>query len=145
MYPGCDDAGPVLDPQAAKLSMQFCVASVFVAGGIFDANWRNFNDLHVRSIANNSKVFIDDQLTAHFPARQGSRIEVLLKNGTAISAEQEDFISMSYDDVVDRYMISAKAKLGEANANKVIELVDRLEQLADINTLMACLLHKETC
>ena len=139
MYPGCDDAGPVLDPQAAKLSMQFCVASVFVAGGIFDANWRSFNDLHVRSIANNSKVFIDDLLTAHFPERQGCWIEVILKNGATLSAEQEDFISMSYGDVIDRYMISAKAKLGEANANKVIELVDRLERLTDINKLMACL------
>ncbi|MBO9355889.1 MmgE/PrpD family protein [Bordetella petrii] len=138
MYPGCDSPGPVTDRQAAKLSIQFAVASVLAAGGIFDANWRDFEGGRANALAARCKVVIDEALTAAFPA-QGCHIAARLRDGRVARAGQADFMAMADGDVVERYARLAAARLGEERSTRAVELIERLETLDDVGELTACL------
>ncbi|RNG35398.1 MmgE/PrpD family protein, partial [Streptomyces botrytidirepellens] len=80
-YPGCDNGGPITDVLAGSLSVQFSVASVLVAGGIFDRNWKDPCDAATNRLAARSRLVEDPDLTAAFPARNGSSVRVLLGDG----------------------------------------------------------------
>ena len=134
-YPGCDDRGPIEDAQAAKLSIQFAVASVLVERGVFDANWRNFGNPRVNALAARSTVVVDDELTAASSARQGCGMKITLRSGESIESEQRDFVPMTDEDLVERFMNAAKPKLGMSRSTEILELVSRLEKLGDIREL----------
>jgi len=138
MYPGCDDPGPIADAQAAKLSIQFAVASVLVARGVFDSNWRNFTDARANALSARCTVEADEGLSAAGP-RQASRIVVTLHGGRVIEASQDDFISMSPSDLVERFRSAADPRLGVPARMRALELIDRLERLEDVGELAAAL------
>jgi 2-methylcitrate dehydratase PrpD len=139
LYPGCDDPGPIADAQAAKLSIQFGVASVFVARGVFDTNWRDYKSHAVNALSALCTVQIDDRLAAASPARQSARVKVVLKSGETIHEEQDDFVSMSEDELVRRFLDVAEPKLGRSASARVLDLVERLERLEDVSELARAL------
>ncbi len=139
LYPGCDDPGPIGDAQAAKLSIQFGVASVFAKGGVSDSNWRDYTDPVVNVLAARCAVRIDDELTAASPGRQGARIEVELDDSHVVRDAQEDFSSMSEDDIVRRFLGVAEPKLGKSASARALDLVRRLERVADVAELARAL------
>ena len=138
-YPGCNDPGPITHAQAAKLSIQFGVASVFAARGIFDSNWLDFTNAQVNDLACRSTVIIDDELTSAFPGRQGCKIMITMKDGKAFKAEQNDFVSMPDQQIIERFVRVAEPKLGKAKSDRVIQLVADLERVDDIHELTECL------
>jgi 2-methylcitrate dehydratase PrpD len=136
MYPGCNDRGPITDPQAAKLSIQFGVASVLNAGGVFDSNWRDFADPRVNAIASRCELIEDEVLTAAAP-RQGGRICIRLRDGKVIEDRQDDFLSMSGTDLVERFAKVAEPRLGRAQCMRMIAAIEGLEDLPDVRELTA--------
>lgn len=134
-YPGCDDSGPIMNAQAAKLSIQFGVASVLVAGGIFDANWHDFKNTAANALTARSKVIVDDNLTSALPGRHGTSIKLVLAGGMEIEGRQDDFIPMSKHDLHQRFFSVAVPRLGSARSERIVALVEELATLADISEL----------
>ena len=134
MYPGCDDSTPIMDAQAAKLSIQFAVASVLVAGGISDANWREFRNAQANALAARSSVVVDDGLT-DATGRQGAGMRIVLADGKVIEGRQHAFIPMTQQDLHERFMAVAVPKLGAERSDRVVELVKRLESLSEVREL----------
>jgi 2-methylcitrate dehydratase PrpD len=138
-YPGCDNKGPIDAHQSAIMSLQFSVASVLVAGGILDANWRNFADPAINALAKRSVVIADPVLTAAYPAKQGARITVIGRDGRRLERTKEDFRSLSREEVVQRFLSHAEPWLGQARAREVVECVERLASLPDVRELTSLL------
>lgn len=134
MYPGCDDSTPIMDAQAAKLSIQFAVASVLVAGGIFDANWRDFRNTSANALSARSSVVVDDGLT-DASGRQGAGMRIVLADGKVIEGLQHAFIPMTQQNLHERFMAVAVPKLGAERSERVVDVVKRLEGLGDIREL----------
>ncbi|MBL8698011.1 MAG: MmgE/PrpD family protein [Alphaproteobacteria bacterium] len=134
-YPGCDNPGPITAHQGAIMSLQFSVASVLTAGRVVAESWRNYTDPAVNDLAGRSSVVVDGLLTAAYPARQGVRLRLSMRRGAAVEVAQEDFRSMSRDEVVARFLESATPNLGAPRAAATIACIDRLEHLADIREL----------
>lgn len=137
-YPGCDDNGPITSLQSAKMSIQFAVASVIVNGGIFDSNWRNFTEPRATELASRIVLRVDDALTAASP-KVGCSIRITLKNGEVVEEHQDDFRSMTSDEVTERFLAVAAPKLGGAASQRIVETVRRIETLDDIRELTSLL------
>jgi 2-methylcitrate dehydratase PrpD len=134
-YPGCDNPGPMDAQQAAIMSLQFSVAAVLVAGGIRAENWRDFSDPAANALAARATVVADPALTAAYPGRQGAAIRVRRRDGGLLERAQDDFRSMSRDEVIGRFLAHAEPALGRERASRAVETVARLEALEDVGTL----------
>jgi 2-methylcitrate dehydratase PrpD len=121
--------------QSAIMSLQFSVASVLLAGGIREENWRNFADPAANALAARATVVADAGLTAAYPARQGAAIRVVRRDGGVIEAAQDDFRSMGRDEVVERFLAFATPALGVERAERAVETIARLERVADVREL----------
>ncbi|MBB2498549.1 MmgE/PrpD family protein [Amycolatopsis echigonensis] len=138
-YPGCDNSGPIADVVAAQLSVQFSVASVLVAGGILDRNWRNPADAGTNRLAARTRLAADPELSARFPARNGSRVRVLLDDGRVLAAEQDSFPSMTADEIVRRFRRAADPVYGRAGSEAILASIDRLDRTSSATGLLHAL------
>ncbi|MBI3708424.1 MAG: MmgE/PrpD family protein [Proteobacteria bacterium] len=138
-YPGCDNKGPIDAHQSAIMSIQFSVASVLAARGIFESNWKNFGDPTVNALAARCEVVADERLSTAFPARQGASIRIVSRGGGNVEVAQEDFRSMSRDEVVARFLAFAEPRLGISRAAQVVACIERLELLDDVGALTGLL------
>ncbi|MGK3203177.1 MmgE/PrpD family protein [Amycolatopsis sp. MEPSY49] len=135
-YPGCDNGGPIIDVVAAQLSVQFSVASVLVAGGILDRNWRNPADPETNRLAARSRLVADPELSARFPARNGARVQVLLDDGRVLAAEQDTFPSMTAGEIVRRFHLAADPVYGRAGGEAILACVDGLDRAPSATGLL---------
>ncbi len=133
-YPGCDDPGPIGSMQAAKMSIQFAVAAVLLRGGIADKCWQEFDDPTVNALAARCRVKVDTDLTAASP-KTGCRIEVKLTTGQSLSSEQDDVVSMSSIDLIDRFLLAARPKIGDAASQEILRFIDMMERMEDLSVL----------
>jgi 2-methylcitrate dehydratase PrpD len=141
LYPGCDNQGPMERKAAAQMSIQFCVASILATGAIRDANWANYRDGVTNALAARCRVIADEALTEMFPAKNGTRIAVRLRDGRAVTSGQDDFRSMTDAEIIDRFLHYADDALGRANAEAIVELILRLETVNDLGPLFQLLRH----
>ncbi|WP_329045627.1 MmgE/PrpD family protein [Amycolatopsis sp. NBC_01488] len=111
------------------------MASVLVAGGILDENWRSPGDPEAKRLAARSRVIADPELSARFPERNGTRLEVLPDDGHVLVAGQDTFPSMTVDEIVQRFHVAADAVYGHAGSVAILDLVqclDRARSVADL-------------
>jgi 2-methylcitrate dehydratase PrpD len=132
-YPGCDDPGPILSAQAAKMSIQFAVAAVLLHGAILDHNWSEFSDPAVNALAARTRIVADGA------AGPGCRIAVTLDDGRVEVAEQNGMDPMSANDLLERFMQAALPRIGGPAARQVLDLIDGLERVEDVSVLARAL------
>src|SRR6202012_4946979 len=89
-YPGCDYAGPFSRVLQAKMSIQHAVASALARGCVDEESYRDLNDATVLALAARITVDVDDGFPAAFPARQGAKVTITLRNGTTLSRQLAD-------------------------------------------------------
>ena len=138
-FPGTDNSGPYFGAISAMMSHQFMVASTLVHGKTSIDTVKKFDDPEVNAIAQRIFVELDEQVDKAFPQKTGARLGILLKNGETLSDFQEDLIPMTRDDVIGRFMLSAKKHMPETQAANVVTKTLNLESLESINALMALL------
>jgi 2-methylcitrate dehydratase PrpD len=138
-HPGCAASAGITTTQAAVMSIPFAVASSICAKRIDPGSWNRPTDAAVAELASRCKVHADPLFTAAYPARSGTNLTVHLRDGSVLHADQQDFRSMTHDEVVARYRADADPLLGAARVTRVLELVAKLDDLTDVSTLMqAC-------
>lgn len=135
-YPGCDNKGPISDHQGAKNSIQFSVASVFCKGGVRDSNWLDFHSVEANELASRITVSVDAGMTAQFPAKQGARLTVRLRNGNRVDEIQNDLLPMTKEQIIARYLDTAIPLLGQAQSERIVAQVDQMEKVADVGALL---------
>jgi 2-methylcitrate dehydratase PrpD len=137
-----DDREPPTD-LGAKFSIPFAVASSLVRG---DAGYRSFTpaavqDERIRRLALNVSVREEPEFSAALPARRPTAVDVYLSDGSVLSAT----VQGSRGDPGDRFPVDrmhAKFRelvgdvVGEARAARALEMLNEIERLADIRTLV---------
>ncbi len=135
-FPGCNNSGPFADPPSAQQSIQFGVAAVMVAGEVQDASWGRPSDPAINALAARCRLVVDESAAA---GRQPVRLTVRMQGGDTLSSDIPDFRSMSEDEVVARYRRSAGPVLGVAKAERALNAIMHLEELADVNAVTSLL------
>ncbi|MBV7482108.1 MmgE/PrpD family protein [Bordetella sp. BOR01] len=138
-YPGCDDGGPIEDARAAKMSIQFAVAAVLAQGRLADTNWADFRNVATGELCAKCELTVDEALTQAFPAQVGCRIELQFQDGRCIQHHQDDFVSMSVQDVHERFLDAALPRVGTDKAHRALEIIANLEAAEDLAALASCL------
>lgn len=137
LYPGCDHAGPFERVLQAKMSIQYAVASALARGQVDEESYRNLDDPMLLDLAAKIRLRAEDDLTAAYPARQGSRVTVTLSNGRTLTEELADVIAADETLVRNRFRNAAEAAVGKDQAGRLFAAVETLLDSDDVGGLMA--------
>ncbi len=102
-YPGCDNPGPIDGMQAARMSIQFAVASVLARAELSDQTFTEIQEPLTRQLTPRIELLADAEFTQAFPSRQGAEIEVQLRRGPTLSARVDDVPPYTDDLVRSRF------------------------------------------
>ena len=133
-YPGCNFAGPFERILQAKMSIQYCVAATLARGTIDEANYHLPADPEVVRLARLVKLEEDGVFTADYPRRQGSEVEITLRNGRVLRERLPDVVPATVAQIRERFRAAAGAR-----ARAIEETIDRLETQDDVGTLCGLL------
>ena len=136
-YPGCDDPGPIDTLPAARMSLQYAVASVLVRRELTDANFTDIDNSALRALVPRVKLEIVDEFTAAYPARQGAQVIVTTLSGRAIEAQVDEVPSFDFDGIVARYRRVASEWLDATQINALERMSLGCAQLTDVRQLIS--------
>lgn len=127
LYPGCDVSGPFEHVLQAKMSIHYNVGAALRYGNFAEQNYVPQQNPDVLTLATRTRLEVDDELTAAFPARQGAEVIVHTHAGDVLSERVEDVTPTRERGVRERFAAAATDALGAAAAAKLGELVDALD------------------
>lgn len=125
-FPGCDFAGPFIDPAAAQQSIPFGVASVLCAGAIDESHWAQPRNPQVNRLAARCRVVVDPAIDSAYPRRLGASVSVCLANGKTSRASVPEAPPMSVQAIESRFAADAGLLLGEAVVAELLESIRTL-------------------
>jgi 2-methylcitrate dehydratase PrpD len=126
----------------AQMSLQYITAVALLEGGALLEQFSEAKivDPRVLALARQVEVVMDPDIDKVYPKRYPNRVEIILKNGNRFET-QIDYPKgsveqpMSFDDVTDKFRSLAGYAVTAAQAECIIEQVERLEKLKDIRKL----------
>jgi 2-methylcitrate dehydratase PrpD len=128
-----------------KFSMEFCMAILLLDG---KADQTKFTDAvvnrdDVQKLIERIRFYVNPEAEKAGYDKMTTILKITLKDGRVIS-DQADFGKgsptnpMSYDEVAEKFLgCAAFAEWPTSKASQVIDLVRRLEDIADVRTLAA--------
>lgn len=116
-YPGCNSTGPFGSILQAKMSIQHGVAKAL---GISPEQ---------------VSLEGDAELTAAYPAKQGSEVIATLRDGREVRRRLDDLTPASESDVRARYERAASAYLGPERTDRVTAMIESMETQKDLGKL----------
>jgi 2-methylcitrate dehydratase PrpD len=129
-----------------KFSIPFCMAIAVLEhkAGIAQFQDRKVRDKKVIELMKRVTLYVDDELEKLGYDQVRSRVRIALKNGRIIEgrydvARGHPEKPMSWADLGDKFRDCAALVLPEKNAEDVIELVGRIEELKSLNPLLRAL------
>ena len=133
------------NPYAAKFSVQFCIAAMFVLKSLSDKSFthENINDPRIKDLMAKIKVQADEQLDKEFkldPNQWAHRLTITLKNGETIVERVNypigDFKNPFTWEIADnKFRLVTEEFLGEKGVDELLEKLHKLETIEDINDL----------
>lgn len=135
-YPGCDDPGPIDTLLAARMSLQYAVASVLARGELAEANFADIDNPTLRALVPKVSVEIVDEFTAAYPARQGAQVRVRTRSGRVITGRVDEVPSFDRDGIVARYRRVGSDVLGAAQVQALEQMSLGASRLADMRELV---------
>jgi 2-methylcitrate dehydratase PrpD len=136
-YPGCKGKGPFLTSLQAKMSILFSVAGIFVHKKIAEDNFHFPVDKKISVLIEKINLVSDRALTEAYPSKQGACIELTLHNGKHFSANQEDLLPATVEQVKRRFIAATEHSLGEENTIKLKQLVNQIEDENNMNNILS--------
>jgi len=138
-YPGCDFTGPFERALQAKMSIQYNVAGALLAGEVTEANFAWLADERLMALVARTRLQVDESLTAAYPARQGSSVEVTLDDGSSHWHRLDDVVHASDAQVRERFREAATRVAGAVRAHAIETLADALYDCEDAAILAEAL------
>jgi 2-methylcitrate dehydratase PrpD len=129
-YPGCAHAGPFATPLQAKMSIVFGVAAALARGEIAEANYARLDDEEIQRMVGITELRLDPALDAAFPAKQGTRVTLRLKDGRVATHAMDD-VAFADAALVEARFRAAAASLGRDRAEAILADVAALDALPD--------------
>ncbi len=126
-YPGCNHAGPFLKTLQAKMSIHYCVAATLYRGEIAEANYRMLDHPEINRLAGLTTLELDSELTASYPARQGSEVILTLHEGSALNRRLPDLIPAAPSEIRARFLRAAEPVFGREQTQMLEAAIDELE------------------
>jgi 2-methylcitrate dehydratase len=130
--------------ETADHSLPYVVATALIDGAVDESSFSaaKLRDARVGSLMSRTKVSEDAALSAQFPESSPSRITVRLRDGSEISNEVRypkghDRSPMSGSEVDGKFRALFSGYGTGKQADSIAALVDRLEDLPDIEALFA--------
>ncbi len=136
-YPGCDHRGAYERALQAKMSIRFGVAAALAHGDLAEARFHDLGDAEVLRLADLCELEADPVFTAAFPARQGARVEVVLDDGETFGETRQTVAPATEAEIRNGFLRDAGAVLGHPRAAQALDLIDRLQEVADVRALLA--------
>jgi 2-methylcitrate dehydratase PrpD len=127
LYPGCDVSGPFEHVLQAKMSIHYNVAAALRHGNFAEQNYVPQKNPDVLTLATRTRLEVDDELTAAFPAKQGAEVIVQTRAGDELRERVEDVAPTRAAEVQARFDAAAANMLGAPAAAKLGTLIDTLE------------------
>jgi 2-methylcitrate dehydratase PrpD len=131
----------------AKFSMEFCMAILLLDGKADQTKYTDavVNRDDVQRMVDRVRFYVDPQAEKAGYDKMTTILKITLKDGRTISGRADfgkgsPINPMSYDDVADKFRgCAAFAEWPSAKANQVVEMVRKLEDVANVRTLTALL------
>jgi hypothetical protein len=117
------------------MSIQFAVAAVLSAGGMLDRAWRDYADSAVNDLAARTRLSAAKS-TGESSTVQSVGIRARLYDGHVVTAWQNNFRSMSREEVIERFLASAEGHVSPAAARAFLDDVAGLERLEEMGTCL---------
>ena len=136
-YPGCDHLGGYERPLQAQMSIRFGVAAALAHGDLKRARFDLLDDPQTQRLADLCVLRSDPALTAAFPKLQGARVEATMADGRVLAAALENVVAASPDQIRAGFLADAGEALGPERASALLLMIDRLEDSADAQALLA--------
>jgi len=129
---------------AAKFSIPYAVAASLIheTTDVTAFYPDKVDDPRVRELARKVRVLGDPDMNLRRFDYPAARVTVRLENGheitDSVTAHRGDTLNpVPKQELIEKFKFLANAALGEEGAGRVVDLVDRLESLADIKELTA--------
>lgn len=136
-YPGCNEPGPITSTQAARMSLQFTVASVLARGELNDRNFTDINNPSIARIAKSVSVESDPDLTSSFPERHGAQLEVLLSDGKVVIGNVSDVPPVTPALVRERFRVTAREIYPTQAADEIEAKCISIRGMSDVRELLS--------
>jgi 2-methylcitrate dehydratase PrpD len=134
-YPGCNYAGPFLKTLQAKMSIHYCVAATLLRGEIAEANYRLLDHPEISRLASITRLEPDAELTAAYPAQQGSEVILTLHDGSTLTRRLPNVIPATPDLIRTRFLRAAESVIGRNAAQELEATIDELDSLPQAERL----------
>jgi 2-methylcitrate dehydratase PrpD len=136
-------------PYQAKFSLAYCVAAALLERHVgleqfssdrFDAS--GVRDTAIAALLARTRVTVDPELTAKYPAAWPGRVTLTLRDGTTLEAGQ-DYPRGNPENAVttgaleEKFMSLVSPRIGRARAAAAVEAVRRVELCDDMSTLFS--------
>ena len=131
-FPGCDNAARIDSAQAARLSIQYSVASVLLRGAIDTRIWTE-PDAGEPVMAAMAACTLEPREA--LPV-QGCAMTVTLDDGREFDGAADAIRAPTHDDIVERFTRAAAPRLGDAAVRRVIGWAQALETLSNVDALV---------
>ncbi len=134
----CEPWAEKVRPQTeygAKFSLPYCVAAALVKGriGIQEFDPDAVGDEEILRLAKKMTYRVDEKLD---PAEVPGGVKIRMKNGDVFEAVKERDSFAQWPEIRDKFMQNTSARLGDATADRIAAMVEKLEELPDIGGLM---------
>ena len=141
--------GTIIEPHdlsSAQFSAAFNIALALSKGstGFKDYNEGNLKDPEILNLARRVKLRVDEEMESLYPASQGAKLTVRLKDGTFYTEKLYHpkgtlLNPLTREEVRDKFGILASVVLPDSKVKQIAETVARLDKLADIRVLSSLL------
>ncbi len=138
-----------IDIVSAQFSGRFGLALRLIRGGnrLTDYSEANLKDPQILALAKKVKWIVDDELEKMPPESNAAQVTIIMKSGE-IYEERVDYSKgtvqnpMTKAEILDKFRGLSSTVLPAARVNKIIEVVETLEDLDDVGKLCPLLVAK---
>jgi len=134
-YPGCASTGPFANALQAKMSILFGVAATLARGALKEEGFRQLDDPEIARLIAVTTLMEGPAFTAAFPARQGTRVAVVLDDGRCYEHTLLDVRAADDDCIRQRFRTAAAKVVGASSAAAIEGTIDRIEEEDDVGHL----------
>lgn len=129
-------------PLEAMLNVPFCVVVALMEGRLTleDFTEEKVQDPRVRALTKKFVTVADPSFSQTYPKERNNRLEVTTQEGktfmaSSANAKGSGLYALTCEEVVAKFRSLADAVIGQANAEEVIRVVDRLETMSNVKDL----------
>ncbi|MFC1974408.1 MmgE/PrpD family protein [Chloroflexota bacterium] len=136
------------DVLGAQFSLPFSLALTLIKGSnsLKDYSEENLKDAELLSLAGKVRIEIDKEANTVYPLKRGDLVTIKLKNGT--SYQERVYYPkgwpenpMTKEELEDKFRGLASVVLPEDRVEEIIKVVNRLEDVGEVCTLMGLLIR----